>query len=80
MRGVWHRLAGRPQVYFWTRDCPGCDAAYTFFDRARVADPAVRLRDFDVEASFADAMSLAQVYERVGLSGFLVVPLLIIGT
>jgi hypothetical protein len=75
------RAEREPQVYFfWTTDCPGCAAAQAFLDRARLADPAIRVREFDVEANLSNAMLLAQVYERVGLAEFLVVPLVIVGT
>jgi hypothetical protein len=69
-----------PVYYFWTGDCPGCDAARAFFERARAADPKIGLRDFDVEASLANATLFSRVYERIGLPEFNVVPLVIVGT
>jgi hypothetical protein len=70
-----------PQVYyFWTADCPGCDAARAFLERARTADPQIGLRDFDVEASLANATLFSRVYERIGLPEFNIVPLIVVGT
>ncbi len=70
-----------PQVYyFWTTDCPGCDLARAFFDRARTSDPAISLRDFDVEDNLDNATLFSKVYERIGLPEFNVVPLVVVGT
>jgi hypothetical protein len=70
-----------PTLYFfWTRDCSYCDLAQSFLERARAEDPKIQLRDFEVEGSLANAIVLSRVYEKIGMAGFAVVPLILVGT
>ena len=66
--------------FFWTGDCSYCDQARSFLDRARAEDSAIQVRDFEVENSLANAIVLSRVYERIGMAGLAVVPLILVGT
>jgi hypothetical protein len=66
--------------FFWTRDCGYCDQAQSFLDRARAEDPAIQVRDFEVEYSLANAIVLSRLYERIGMAGLAAVPLIVVGT
>jgi hypothetical protein len=65
--------------FFWAPDCPGCEDARAFLEKARADDPRIEVRDFDVEASLDNAMLFDRLYERIGMPGFGALPLIVIG-
>jgi glutaredoxin len=70
-----------PQVYFfWAASCSYCQAARLFLDTTRATDPKIQIRDFEVENNLNHAILFSRVYERIGMPGFGVVPLFVIGT
>jgi hypothetical protein len=69
-----------PAVYlFWSAGSSYSTSARAFLHRLQAAQPDLRLREFEVDASLANAALLGQVYARVGLSGVTAVPLIVIG-
>jgi hypothetical protein len=69
-----------PTVYFfWAGSCPHCAIAQTFLDKVRDEDPRIRIRDFEVENSLANAIVFSRVYERIGMAGLGAVPLILVG-
>lgn len=53
--------------------------AYAFLSKAQTNDAKIRVHMFEVEQRVFNAMLLAKVYERIGLPGLALVPLIIIG-
>ena len=71
----------KPQVYyFWAASCSFCEAARVFLEKVRETDPEIQVRDFEVENNLNNAILFSRVYERIGMPGFGVVPLFVIGT
>ena len=69
-----------PTVYFfWARGCQYCERANAFLGRARGEDPKLHIRDFEVESSLGNAIVFSRVYERIGMAGLGVVPLVLVG-
>jgi hypothetical protein len=69
-----------PTVYFfWVNGCHNCERAQIFFERARGGDPELYIRDLEVESSLANAIVFSRVYERIGMGGLGVVPLILVG-
>jgi glutaredoxin len=69
-----------PQVYFfWSATCPYSKAARSFLAGAQAKDPQLRIRDFEVDESIANARLLGRLYEKIGLPEFRVVPVVAVG-
>lgn len=69
-----------PQVYFfWAASCPYSKSARSFLRNAQSKDPQLRIRDFEVDQSLPNTLLLGRVYEKIGMSGFWVVPLIVVG-
>src|SRR5688572_31895155 len=69
-----------PQSYFfWSASCPYSKAARTFLAGEQAKDPRLRIRDFEVDESDANMRLLGRVYEKIGLPGFMVVPVVVVG-
>ena len=66
--------------FFWAASCSYCQSARLFLDKARATDPKIQIRDFEVENNLNNAILFSRVYERIGMPGFGVVPLFVIGT
>jgi hypothetical protein len=69
-----------PQIYFfWSASCPYSKAARTFLAAAQANDPALSIRDFEVDESVANTRLLGRLYEQIGLPEFWVVPVVVVG-
>ena len=68
-----------PVYFFWAESCPHSQGARSFLRKAQSADPAILVRDFEVEQSRSNLALLDKAYERIGLPGFGIVPLIVIG-
>jgi hypothetical protein len=69
-----------PTVYFfWTKGCQYCKRADGFLGHALGEDPKLHIRDFEVESSLGNAIVFSRVYERIGMKGLGVVPLILVG-
>jgi glutaredoxin len=70
----------QPIVYFfWSANCPYSKAARTFLQAAQANDPALHLRDFEVDQSVPNARLLGRLYDKIGLPETRVVPTIVIG-
>jgi glutaredoxin len=65
--------------FFWSASCPYSKAARTFLQAAQAKDPALRLRDFEVDQSLPNARLLGRLYDKIGLPETRVVPTIVIG-
>jgi glutaredoxin len=69
-----------PQVYFfWSATCPYSKAARTFLTGAQAKDPQLRIRDFEMDESVANARLLGRLYDKIGLPEFRVAPVVVVG-
>jgi hypothetical protein len=69
-----------PEIYFfWSASCPYSKAARTFLGAAQIKDPLLRIRDFEVDESAANMRLLGRLYEKIGMSAFWVVPVVVVG-
>jgi hypothetical protein len=69
-----------PVVYiFWSASCPVSKAARAHLHQVEAEDPDLRVRDFEVDHEADNMNLLGRIYEALGLSGFTVVPLIIVG-
>jgi hypothetical protein len=69
-----------PTVYFfWAKGCQDCERASAFLGHARGDDPKLHISDFEVESSLGNATVFSRVYERIGMAGLGVVPLILVG-
>ena len=67
-----------PRIYFfWSASCPYSKAARTFLAAAQAKNPALRIRDFEVDESVANTRLLGRLYEKIGLPEFWVVPVVV---
>jgi hypothetical protein len=69
-----------PRIYFfWSASCPYSKAARSFLQASSAKDARLRITDFEVDGSVANMRLLGRLYERIGLSEFWVVPVVVIG-
>lgn len=69
-----------PIVYaFWAESCPHSQRAISFIHNLRKAQPAWKIRDYEVEKNPANAAAHARVLDRIGIAGISVVPLIVVG-
>ena len=64
---------------FWSASSSYSTSARAFLYGLKVEQPDLQLKEFEVDASLANAALLGQVYARAGLSGITAVPLIVIG-
>ena len=71
--------SNQPIVYFfWSASCPYSKAARAFLRSVQARDPALVLRDFEIDQSLANSRLLERLYDRIGLPGARVVPTVVI--
>ena len=69
-----------PRVYFfWSAGCPYSKAARTFLQAAQAKDPRLDIEDFEVDESVSNTRLLGRLYEKIGMPGLWVVPVVVIG-
>ncbi len=69
-----------PVVYvFWADSCPYSQRAMTFFNRLRRTEPGMRIQDYEIENSPANARAHERVLARIGIIGASFAPLIVVG-
>lgn len=69
-----------PNIYlFYMNDCPYSKKARAFLTKEAKKDEKLHVTELNVTTSEAFQDLLQRVYERIGLAGFSVVPLIVVG-
>lgn len=69
-----------PTVYvFWGESCPFSQRAMTFIAQLRRTEPALTIRDYEIENNPANARAHVRVLARIGIIGASFVPLIVVG-
>jgi hypothetical protein len=69
-----------PNVYFfWSASCQYSKMARSFLLGAQQKDPNLNIREFEVDDSLPNTLLLSRLYEKIGLPGLWVVPVVVVG-